>query len=72
MFAWGCNSHGQLGCKKNKERLLAPKKVSYFNKKDIDIRHISAGDTHCIAHGERDGKDGLVYTWGESVLNGFR
>ena len=61
LFAFGDNSHGQLGLgRKAKENVLTPRRVDFL--KGLPIRAISCGAHHSVAVSW----SGAVYAWGKN------
>lgn len=61
MFAWGWNSHGQLGLDQSKTNYSIPMRVSYLN--GIVIKKIACGSTHVLAVNDVC----ELYVWGYNV-----
>jgi regulator of chromosome condensation len=59
IFAWGLNTHGQLGIG-NRMNTCTPTKIKEFE--NLDIKQIAGGEHHSIACT----RDGRVFCWGRN------
>jgi len=60
LFAFGDNSHGQLGLNKNGGSIDTPEALDVWRQQNGNCKHIVCGDNHTLALTE----SGKLYSWG--------
>jgi alpha-tubulin suppressor-like RCC1 family protein len=62
IYTWGCGNNGRLG-HGDEYSLSYPKRIKFFEEKDLSIKFFSCGDTHTLAIDDDD----YCYSWGSGT-----